>query len=399
MYRTGDPRFRRRLDEIGQTLESANEQAQTSLFLFQQNYVRPCLGSITQCLTTCVEAGCPTLNLTAGQRDRNRRQRGQARGRGRAELSFDFYDDWDEEGDDANLGWGNDEFDRLLAGGESYGTITHAQPGRRRGMSYPKGRRKSGVDIESDPASKNGPSLLGKLFGGKALRYKPSSAGLQENPGIRAAGHGLTEGEALLREGEDGIRKKHRRVRSQTATSGHTIDSLSSRGDIFPSDEELDDAIPLDDEFAMVLERRTTQSGPDTESSSGHTRSLRQQRSLKRPSASSRNSRSSTTSSRPQTPAAEVPPINELKQEENELAEEEEAEVEKKRQEARKLADERGLGEDGSGKEASSEAQSPISETMPKLEQPSTIIGLLPEDEDQSSVVLRTADGGDEVKS
>ena len=388
MYRTGDPRFRRRLNEIGQTLESANVTAQSGLYDFSQHYILPCFTSITSCFTTCIDASCPTLNLTASQRDRIRRQRG--RSRGRAELTFDFYDDWDEDENDALMGWGNDEFDRLLAGSGGYGTVAHTtQPGRPRGMSYPKGRRKSAVqphDGGPDPTIIPGSSLFGKLFGGKALRYKPSAAGLQDHPG---ATRDVTEGEALLRDGEEGARRKHERVRRGTASSGHTTDSLSSRGDIFPSDEE-DDAIPLDDEFAMVLERRTTLSGPETESSSGKTRSTGERRQGKRPSAGSRAStyssrsargrqtRSSTNSSAPQTPIdeappsfeeAEVPTLNELKQEEQTVEQEEEQEVERKRQEAQKLASERGLSEDLSSKEATPQMRSPTLEPVQRSDE------------------------------
>jgi hypothetical protein len=92
-----DPRFRRRLNDLSATLESANESAQSGVYIFTQRYIRPCFGSIGSCLTTCVEAGCPHLQ----QRDRLRRGR-----RGRAELSFDFYDDWDEDENEGLLGWG-----------------------------------------------------------------------------------------------------------------------------------------------------------------------------------------------------------------------------------------------------------------------------------------------------
>ena len=127
MYRTGDPRFRRRLDEIGQSLESAGVQTKSQLYDFQQLYLLPCLSSITDCLTTCVEAGCPTLNITSAQRERaHRRQREGRRRGGRAELNFDFYDDWDSDlENDALMGsssWGNEEFDRLLSGDAGYGT-------------------------------------------------------------------------------------------------------------------------------------------------------------------------------------------------------------------------------------------------------------------------------------
>lgn len=437
MYRTGDPRFRRRLDEIGQSLESAGETTKSRLYDFQQLYLNPCLHSVTSCLTTCVEASCPTLNLTSAQRERQRRlQRdGRRGGRRRAELSFDFYDDWDEDENDALMGWDgeeNEEFDRLLAGDAGYGTITHTtnvQPGRRRGMSYPKGRRKSAVDVgQPDPTVIPGSSLFGKLFGGKAaaLRYKPSAADLQDNPNVRKSG--TTEGEALLREGPEG-RRGHRRVRSQTATSGHTTDSLSSRGDIFPSDEELEDAIPLDDEFAMVLERRTTREGPETESSSGRTRSTRERGNTnatergKRPSAGSRRStrsnaetrksRSSTFSSNaPVTPTddappaqeyeEQIPPINELKQEERELAEEEEAEVARRREEAERLAAERGLKvDDGSSKEATPNVQTPVLEPVQRTDEISAMTTPLATTDDEAEREDKddARAGGDHAKS
>lgn len=380
MYRTGDPRFRRRLDELGQTLENANIQAQSGLYDFQQNYIKPCLGSITSCLSTCAEASCPTLNLTPNQRERSRRQQRQGRGHGRAELNFDFYDDWDEDDTDGLMGWGNnDEFDRLIAGGSGYGTLAqNAQPARQRGMSYPKARRKSVADGGEDPRIIPASGLFGKLFGGKLLRYKPSAAGLQDNPGAaKLTEQDLTEGEALLQEGEERRWRRHKRVRSATTTSGHTTDSLSSRGDIFPSDGE-DDAVPLDDEFAMVLERRTTLSGPDTESSSGRTRSTADRIRGKRPSAGSRRSTLSsqrrTYSSGLQSPVEERMPSlltdSELKEEEQETEREQEEEVERQRQAAQQLALERGLVDGLPSKEATPETQSPTLEAVELEEEP-----------------------------
>ena len=401
MYRTGDPRFRRRLNELGQTLESANESAQSGIYIFTQQYIRPCFESVASCMTTCVDASCPSLNLS--QRDRLRRQRGRARSRGRAELNFDFYDDWDDDEADALMGWGNEEFDRLLAGGPGYGTVQNAQPARQRGMSYPKGRRKSAVlphDGGPDPNAIPGSSIFGKLFGGKTRKYKPSAAGLQEHPGSRRLD--VTEGEALLAEGGEGTGKKKRRVRSNTVGSGHTTDSFSSRGDLFPSDEE-DDAIPLDDEFAMVLERRTTQSGhasgPETENSSQKTRKSNERRRGKRPSTGSRKStkqslssqssgrrsrrRSRSNSNAAQAPGEEavpegqedIPTMTELNQEERRVEKEEEDDVERKRQEAQRLANERGLTtesvaeENLSSKEATPRSHSPDTEHVEATEE------------------------------
>ena len=297
MYRTSDPRFRRRLNEIGQTVETATEQAQSGLYILGQTYITPCFHSVNSCFTSCVDASCPALNFS--QRDRLRRQRGRGRSRGRAELNFDFYDDWDDlDETDGLLGWGGNDDLIASGGGGGYGTTAVTQqPGRQRGMSYPKARRKSNAQIEQDttviPTSKG---FFGKLFGGKhVLKYRPSAADLQDHPGTRR--RNMTEGEALLEESDTTLsrRGQHRRVRSATVGSGATTDSLSSRGDIFPSDEEVEDAIPLDDEFAMVLERRNTQSGPETESSSGRTRSVRRG---KRPSTGSRTSTRRTYSLR-----------------------------------------------------------------------------------------------------
>ena len=375
MYRTNDPRFRRRLNDISATLESANESAQSSLYIFAQHYVRPCFGSIGNCLTGCVEAGCPHLQ----QRDRLRRGR-----RGRAEVSFDFYDDWDEDENEGLLGWGDDDADA-----PGYGTVDvqQQQPGRQRGMSYPRDRRRKSHEGVTGADALGGPSFFGRLFGGsRAVRYKPSSADLQDNPGAKRAGKDRGEAEALLDESEGSVgrvARRHGRKRSGTAGSRETLDSLSSRGDIFPSDDE-DDAIPLDDEFAMVLERRNTQSGPETETSSGNTGSIAPKKRGKRPSAGSRVSSRRTMSARSEsgrenrsrntsevhTPVdesllnsiedisakdisakeisakeIEVPTMVELTQEEQDLAAEEESEVEHKRDAARQAASERGLAE------------------------------------------------------
>jgi len=368
MYRTNDPRFRRRLNDLSATLESANESAQSSVYIFAHHYIRPCFASIGNCLTTCVEAGCPHLQ----QRDRLRRGR-----RGRAELSFDFYDDWDEDENEGLLGWGGDD-DGEAPG---YGTVDvqTQQPGRQRGMSYPRDRRrKSAHEGVAGTEGSGGSGFFGRLFGGsRAVRYKPSSADLQEHPGAKRS-KDRGEGEALLEESEGSVGagrapRRHGRKRSGTAGSRETTDSLSSRGDIFPSDDE-DDAIPLDDEFAMVLERRNTQSGPETETSSGNTGSIAPKKRGKRPSAGSRVSSRRTMSSRSlsgrgprsrnssalHTPIdetlaggleevsakeIEVPTMDDLSEEERELAQKEEAEVERRRDEASRAAAERGLAD------------------------------------------------------
>jgi hypothetical protein len=298
-------------------------------------------------MSSCTEACFPHLD--------RRRPRGQTRGR--AEASFDFYDDWDEEETDALLGWsnGNDELNRLLAGSGS------TQPGRERGMSYgtrretPRIRRKSLVTGDSPdsnviPAS-NYLGFMERIIGRRGLRYKPSAADLQEHPGAQRVIP--EEREALLEDSDEDspttAYKKHRRVRSSTATSGHTTSSLSSRGDLFPSDDE-DDAVPLDDEFAMALERRTTGSGPD-DGNSGKTRSTgsksRSRLSTRTVSTKSLQSpgrkASGSTREEADVHTVNVPTLSELQAEEERVRREEETSVEKKRVAAKKLAEQRGL--------------------------------------------------------
>lgn len=289
-------------------------------------------------------------------------------------MSFDFYDDWDEDDGGASGGllgggWGNDELDRLLAGSGSHSgpsTGVNQAPRRKRGMSYgTRGRRKS---LEPDPTvipSTSALGFLGRLpfkLGG-TLRYKPSAADLQDHPGAQRSDFHDEEGEPLIPDDQSddgGIRRKgHNRNRSSTASSGETTDSMRSRGDLFPSDGE-DDAVPLSDEFAMVLERRMTNTTTD-DRSSGKTKAGKG----KRPSGSrtvsrtlSRTTQSSqsrpsihraSSASLPQTPDAQSPgmvetsSLTDLQQEEERIRHEEEMEVERKRQAAVKLAIERGL--------------------------------------------------------
>ncbi|KAF2645671.1 hypothetical protein P280DRAFT_465457 [Massarina eburnea CBS 473.64] len=382
MYRRGDPRWNRTIQNIHDTVEHANESAQEGLYSFTHTYVNPCLQSLTQCMNTCTAPCFPS---------QNDRRRHRARSRGRAELSFDFYDDWEEDEGDGLLGWGNDMQDRWWgssagAGGanhQNYGTAS--QPGRQRAMSYGTrnrdnryntARRKSAVqphDGGPDPTiipSSSYFGFLGRLpfkVGGKVLRYKPSAADLTEHPGQsrRSYEDAREESQPLIEESDEeaahaGEGKGHGRKRSQTSASGHTTDSLSSRGDIFPSEDELDDAVPLDDEFAVALERRTTREWRD-DTSSGKSKARSGSKSSRRPvgsrmstrSASSRNTQDSGKMSyeanlqRSHSEAIEeIPTLSDLKQEEERLRIEEEAEVERKRHEAQQLALRRGLASD-----------------------------------------------------
>jgi hypothetical protein len=371
MYRRSDPRWNRTLQHLTSNIEHANESAQENIYGFTQSYINPCLSSITQCLNACTAPCFPAHN------DRRRHRTS----RGRAEQSFDFYDDWEEDENDGLLGWGSDNLDRFLGGASTYGTTS--QPGKQRAMSYGQrsrdpryntARRKSTAqarDLEGqDPTiipSSNYFGFLGRLpfkIGGKGLRYKPSAADLTEHPG--ASRRSAEEHQPLIEDSdEDALErsehKGHRRQRSDTHTSGHTTDSLSSRGDIFPSEDELDDAVPIDDEFTLVLERRTTGQWNDESSSNrrssskskppsggrGSTRSASSRSTRKSESAGKRSDEGALQRSTSETiDEVEVPTLDELQKEEERLRIQEEQEVHRKRQEAQHIAIQRGLAPD-----------------------------------------------------
>lgn len=365
MYRRSDPRWNRTLHQITENLEHANESAQENIYGFTQRYVNPCFSSITQCVNACTAPCFPA---------HNDRRRNRGRSRGRAEVSFDFYDDWEDDENDGLLGWGSDNLDRFLGGASNYGATS--QPGRQSGMSYGQRnrdpryntpRRKSTTlprDGAQDPTlipSSSYFGFLGRLpfkIGGRGLRYKPSAADLIEHPG--ATRRNREEEEPLIEDSDedalDGPENKgHRRQRSNTHTSGHTTDSLSSRGDIFPSEDELEDAVPLDDEFTIALERRTTGQWNEDTPSSNKARSSKSKRpSASRVSTRTLSSRNTSNSDKPPLSARSVsetieqvpPTLDELSKEEERLRLEEEREVSRKRQEAQQLAVKRGLAPD-----------------------------------------------------
>lgn len=356
MMRTRDPRIRQRINQISQNLETANESAQEGLYTFSQNYLSPCLSSIGDCISVCTAPCLPN------REDQLRRRR-----RGNAEANFDFYDDWENASeDDGLLGWGTGELDRLLAGsGLARGGAE--QPRRPRRMSYGTRhtRRRSTVhmdDNRSDPTVIPSSSLLGFLerfpwrFGAKGVKYRPSASGLQEHPGSHPRRY-PEEDEPLMAATEED--EDHRvsyqdtgRVRSATGSSRGTNNSLSSRGDLFPSDDE-EDAVPLDDEFAFALGRRGTglesdePSGSKTEmvrSSSG-TSSLADTSSKKskRGTKKKRSSTKSPMSTDQEVIKMDTPSMADLKKEEDQAAKEEEARIERKRLAAQELAMKRGF--------------------------------------------------------
>ncbi|PKY02104.1 hypothetical protein P168DRAFT_320663 [Aspergillus campestris IBT 28561] len=374
MIRPRDPRVRQRINQISHNLETANETAQEGLYTFSHDYIVPCLSSIGNCVYACAAPCLPT------RQDHIRRRR-----RDRAEASFDFYDDWDnEEGVESGLlGFGTEELDRLLAGsGLTRGGAE--QPRRQRRMSYGarRVRRKSTAlapDSRSDPTVIPSSSFLGFLerfpwrMGARGVKYRPSAADLQEHPtGLR---RNVQEDEPLLEEaaGEEDEGQAaaggNGRYRSSTQSSRETANSLSSRGDLFPSDEE-EDAVPLDDEFALTLaSRRSTGlesddylgDKPESMRSMSGTFSVESKDSKPRKAKKSKKKKSSRLHSTPSSTVEVIQDntgsaMEDLQKEEQQAAIEEEARIIQRRLAARQLAAQRGLN---SGKHQSTSSSHP----------------------------------------
>ena len=365
-----DPRIRQTWNQLSQNAETATENAAAGIWAFQHKYIVPCLRSIASTFEECTAQCLPDRD------ERARRLRERGRTRGSAELSFDFYDDWDEDigASSGGLlgGWGNDELDRLLAGSGSHSGPSDGvdrPPRKKSGMSYgTRGNRKS---LEPDPTiipSTSALGFLGRLpfkLGG-TLRYKPSAADLQEHPGaLREAIRDEEEGEPLIwdeHNDDDGnkITNTKTRKRSSTSSSGNTSDSFRSRGDLFPSDGE-DDAVPLDDEFAVALERRMASddrlSGKTRASKGTRSRNASSRKISATHSSNSRPSllghRTNSTSSFSASPdiltpdMIKAPSLADLLHEDERVKIEEDAELERKRQAATRLAVEKGLQTEG----------------------------------------------------
>ena len=302
-------------------------------------------------------------------------------------------------------GWGprGEDWDRLLAGtggrkggGMSRGGVGGVgeeevvdQPRRKRGMSYGTGttsrggvrRKVSGGEEDPNVIPRTAPlGFLGrlpfKIVG--SLRYKPSAANLREHPG---GGAGMMQGH--YGDGEGGERRRgedhehepllgmsgelpqrrspprqHNRARSDTTTSGETSSSYRSRGDLFPSDGEgEEDAVPLDDEFTVELERVDDRSSNKTRSSKGKRPADRDRdkglsRTVSRTTMSSVNApgeaEEAPTSPLPRELRDEgrVPSLEDLRREEEEAEREEYEEIERRRRAAAQLALKRGLSTD-----------------------------------------------------
>lgn len=360
-----DPRLRQRWNQFSQTTEAVTENAAAGIWRFGHNHVTPCLASLGLALDGC------TAVCLGDREERARRARERERARGNAEYSFDFYDDWDEDLADPHGGgllggWRNEDWDRLLAGtarGRKGGGEVVDQPrGIQGGMSYgTRGvkRKAAGAEDPTVIPSTQPLGFLGRLpfkIGG-TLRYKPSAANLKEHPGgTRHEPEG--EREPLLGHEDGEYRFEHSplpiRTRSGTTGSGDTSDSYRSRGDLFSSDGEGDeDAVPLDDEFAVALVRADDQSSSRTKSSKGKRKlGSKPGRSGSRTTLNSTQTRLSLKQSSSiipspratQTPERDFSCLEELQREEQLLGQAEDEEVYRKREAAFQLAQDRGLG-------------------------------------------------------
>lgn len=347
-----DPRLRQRWNQITHDAEAVTENAAAGIWSFSHNYINPCFASITNSFEQCT-------NVCLGDPEERLRRR-RERDRAQAEYSFDFYDDWYEEEETGGLlgSWSNEDWDRLLAGTGSQKRHpvgeTSEQPRRKRGMSYGtrSGRRKTN---EHDPTiipSTQPIGFLSKLpwrMGG-TLRYKPSAADLQDNPGRHEDG----EAEPLLGSEDDSDFQLHvARKRSGTTGSGDTSDSYRSRGDLFPSDGEgEEDAVPLDDEITYeMVHKDDRSSGKSGRTQSSKGKGLAGSRTVSRTTLGSIRSRDSLrlsrrSSSQPAAPDIEnVPSLAELDREEQQQREAEDEEIARKKEVATILAAERGLDE------------------------------------------------------
>ncbi|KAH8882803.1 hypothetical protein GQ53DRAFT_753336 [Thozetella sp. PMI_491] len=375
-----DPRLRQRWNRISHNAETVTENAAAGIWSFQQNYLNPCLASALDGLDSCT-------GLCIGDREeraRRAREREWGARPARPEYMFDFYDDWDDLADDEAaaprtgglLGsWGssrNEDWDRLVAG-PGAGRARHAgagpgdvvdQPRRKRGMSYgTRGARRKGSEAE-DPTiipSTAPLGFLGRLpfkIGG-TLRYKPSAANLRDHPGASPHANGA-EFAPLLGGSDDedahpADMPPQPRPRSNTAGSGETSSSYRSRGDLFPSDGEgEEDAVPLDDEFDVALERGDDRSSNKTRSSKGKRPAGRaMSRTVSRTTISSTHTRDSRVLSGSQIilPApddlARPSSMEDLEREEAQAEREEHERNERQRKAAAQLALERGLSREG----------------------------------------------------
>lgn len=369
-----DPRLRQRWNQLSHNAETVTESAAEGIWTFQHRVIHPCLGFFVESIEACTAPCC------GHSEERARRARARDH---RAEYTFDFYEDWDDD-DEAMAragsgllgGWGpgggnsrGEDWDRLIGGSgagtrkANIGAEIADQPRRKRGMSYGTRGVRRKANEEEDPTiipSTAPLGFLGRLpwkIGG-TLRYKPSTAFLQDHPG--ATSHPDENLPLLDSDGDEDFHTQittHTRQRSGTGGSGDTSDSFRSRGDIFPSDGEgEEDAVPLDDEFAMALNKVDDRASNRTRSSKGKTPAEEQgvsSRTVPDTALSTSTSKSSLTAGKSSFGSAQhlgdpthsviSLSLEDLQREEEEAGMREDEEVASKREAAAQLARRRGL--------------------------------------------------------
>ncbi|GAB1314114.1 hypothetical protein MFIFM68171_04324 [Madurella fahalii] len=414
-----DPRLRQRWNQLSHNTEAITSDAAAGIWTFGHRYVNPCLASLANAVDSCTSVCLGDREERARRaRERDRGAR-RTRAEYSFDFYDDWEDDYGygydygyggEYAGIGGLGGGGGggggsssgggggggllgaDWDRLLAGtgggrgygrGEVGGGDVVDQPRRKRRMSYgTRGPRKrvSGTEEEDDPNVIPRTAPLGflgrlpfKIVG--SLRYKPSAANLKDHPGGGLSqghhgdrGGGGEEREPLLgtSDEEDHMRRNnHRkksppqqsRPRSGTTESGDTSSSFRSRGDLFPSDGEgEEDAVPLDDEFTVALERVDDRSSNKTRSSKGKRPADRDRdkglsRTVSRTTLSSTHTpdEAKSDTSRVVSPPrraddpAPAPSLEDLRQEEERAEREEHEEIERRRKAASQLAQQRGL--------------------------------------------------------
>ncbi len=351
------------------------ENAAAGIWNLQQRYISPCLASIGQSLDSCT-------GLCIGDREeRARRQRERERRarRGQAEYSFDFYDDWDDDDDALANSFGGPRPARQLGrrpdrglgqAPRRHGLVEEPPRGRRRRR---RRRRRRGRPAEAEARdelrdARPAPDI--QRAGGPHHHPQHGPAGLPRPAAVQDRRHAEVQAQRGKPAGPPGRASVFgRRARapagprqatrtvataattaSATATSTlHALGREAERpgrathrartgpgGDLFPSDGEGDeDAIPIDDEFAMALGRVDDRSSGKTRSSKGKRRadSKPMSRSLSRTSVASQLSGSSLKkrTSNLSLPTLEdteaVPSLADLQQEEERVQREEDGEV------------------------------------------------------------------------
>lgn len=245
-----DPRIRQTLDNLTSTLEAAADTARTGCFTFTKTYLEPCLSTLAGCCSSCLSPPQPTHN----------HHRYNPAHRSEYPFGFYVYDDYADDSEDGGgggasggfLAWGTDELDRLLAG--SGGSQAPRERERMYYGAVDVGARRKAAE-ELDPTVIPSTSMFGFLsrFGvrGRGMRYKPSAANLQEHP---QRGGGSGEGWYGSISG-----RKRSGTGSSAASQG---ESLRSRGDLWPSEDE-DDAVVIGDDVFVGVEQGSGGVGSD----------------------------------------------------------------------------------------------------------------------------------------